>query len=571
MPKTLRSYQDEALTASFKWLFENKGNPLTVVPVGGGKSLLIAEAIKRLHGWYPNTKILLLSHIKELLQQNAAELLEQYPNCDLGFYCAGLNQKKLYNDVTFASIQSIGKKANLLPRSPAIIIVDECHLIPHKTSTLYRKFISDCMKLNPNLRVWGFTGTSYRSDTGRLDEGKDKLFDYIAYEIPMTYMIEEGWWAKPVAPKTDYQMDVSGVSVRGGDYVIGELEDKINTAEINDICVRELLELGKDRKKWLVFTAGVKHAHDVAAEIKKSGITVDVVTGETPPLERNAIITAFRKGEIRCLVNVAVLTVGFNVPDIDLLCLMRPMRSPVLYVQTIGRGVRPVYAQGYDLSTTQGRLDAIYNSTKPDCMIVDFGGVVSTLGAVDQIDIRKKYDGEKETEGDGQAITKICPNCGTVCATAQRYCYNCSHCFIELESMAGRQAVVSIDIEPEWYPVHQVANLAHFKKGGLPSMNVRYYTISGVMSEYICFEHHQYEQGDNKRYAWNKAVQWHKARLPDTPCPQSVTDALNLPYPEPSHILAKKEGKYWRVMDYRWDNVQKVEEPKYEEYFDIPF
>ena len=108
--KTLRPYQAAAQKSLFKYLFENTGNPLVVAPVGAGKSLMIAEDIKKLHEMYPRTRIVMLTHVKELLEQNAEELAEQYPFCDFGFYCAGLKQKRLHNDVTFASIQSVNKK-----------------------------------------------------------------------------------------------------------------------------------------------------------------------------------------------------------------------------------------------------------------------------------------------------------------------------------------------------------------------------------------------------------------------------------------------------------------------------
>jgi len=112
--------------------------------------------------------------------------------------------------------------------------------------------------------------------------------------------------------------------------------------------------------------------------------------------ERKRIIADYKLGKFKYLVNVAVLTTGFNVPDIDCLCFMRPTRSPVLYIQTTGRGVRPVYSEGFDLNTQEGRLDSIANSIKKDCMIVDFGGVIDELGAIDTVDIRKKFSGVKE-------------------------------------------------------------------------------------------------------------------------------------------------------------------------------
>lgn len=572
--KTPRDYQEQAINALFNGLFTREGNPLLVAPVGAGKSLICAEIIKRLHGWYPGLKIIVLTHVKELLVQNQQELYKQYPSCDFGFYCAGLNQKKLHNDVTFASIQSIGKKADIMPRVPSIIIVDEAHLIPHKSETQYRIFIDDCLKLNPKMKVIGLTGTPFRSDSGRLDEGENKLFDYVAHEIPMSYMIEEGWWAKPVSPKTAYQMDTTGVDMRAGDFIESQLQEAVNKPEITDVCIKELMEIGKGRKRWLVFTAGIRHAEDVTTALNEAGISAKCIHSESDECSMK-IINEHKNGEFKALVNVAKLTVGYNDPNIDLLAIFRPMRSPVLYVQVVGRGVRPVYADGYDMLTSHGRLDAIANGTKPDILIADFGGVVEELGPVDQIDIRKKYSGEKDkdgNEGGSGATFKICPNCGTECASSQNYCYNCSHCFINLESKAYNSAIVSMDAEPEWINVYDVHYDVHKKIGSYPSMKVSYYTLSGIIREWVCVEHHNYEVGDNKRYAWNQAVKWHKKRS-DEPCPTSVDDAVNFGYKNPTRIMAKKDGKYWRVMDYEFDYSQEENEgvDEVEEYFEIPF
>jgi len=281
-----------------------------------------------------------------------------------------------------------------------------------------------------------------------------------------------------------------------------------------------------------------------------------MVLGETPPHERAEIIARYRKGDFKYLINVATLTTGFNVPDIDLLGFMRPTKSPVLYLQTTGRGIRPVYAPGFDLETQEGRLASIAASGKPDCLVLDFGGVVDALGPIDALDIRKPP--KKNTEKPpGEAITKRCPSCGTVCAAAQRYCYSCSYSFINaaLDTNASAAAVVSADQEPVEHAVVNMEVALHRKKDApdaYPSLKVTYFTLSGMFSEYICFEHHNYPPGDPKRFAWDKAVQWHNARMPDKKPPQSVEDAIWMAYPTPSYVKVKRDGKYWRVLAVRF-------------------
>lgn len=567
--KKPREYQDSAINAVFNYLFTKSGNPIVVAPVSAGKSLMIAEIIRRLTDLFPHIKILVLTHDKNLIKQNLDELYGQMPFADVGIYCAGLKQRRLHHNITFASIQSIAKKANFFPRPPEIILIDEVHLVSHKDDTQYREFIKECKSRNLNMRVVGVTGTPFRSDTGRIDAGHNALFDDIAYEIEMGYMIDNGWWAKPVSPKTSFEYDTSAVPMRGPDFDEDILQEIVNTGENNRSAVNELIELGKDRKRWLVFTAGIQHAEDVTFELQSRGIDARCIHSGKPASENDAILEAHKRGEFLCLVNVAKLTTGYNDPKIDLICLMRPLRSPVLYVQIIGRGVRVVYADGYDLDTVQGRLDAIAASHKPNVLIVDFGGAVKALGPIDQISIKKLYEGEKENDGGGEAITKICPDCGTECAASQRYCYNCSYCFIILDSKASDSAVVSADIEPEWVQVLDVYYDEHIKKGSAPTLKVSYATMVGFVREWVCFEHHKFEVGDNRRHGWNMAVKWHNKRMPDTKPPNTIGDAIAMNYPKPSRILIKPKGKYWDILDYEWDGEkQQINE---EDYFDIPF
>lgn len=538
----------------FNYLYTpNTGHPLVVAPVGAGKSLLIAEFIKRVHADYARTRIVVLTHVKELLEQNAEELEEQYPDCDYGFYCAGLGQKKLYNDVTFASIQSVGKKVADFNRVPELIIIDECHLISHKDTTTYRKFFDEVLLLNPNCKIIGFTGTPFRTDTGRLEEGEGALFDDVVYEISMKYMIDEGYWCRPTTKAVEYKMDVSGVGTRGGDYIASQLQRKVNTAEINDACVKELVEKGAGRNKWLVFTAGVQHCEDVLAEVRAAGISAEMVTGDTPKEERKNIIDRFKRGEFRCLLNVAVLTTGFNVPDIDLLCFMRPTKSHVLYIQTVGRGIRTAYADGYDLTTREGRLSAIANSKKKDCLILDFGGVIDELGPIDEVNVTKKRvirEPREEGEEKAKPITKICPECAEVCYSVQKYCI-CGYCFIELQDEASKKAIVSDDVEPEKIKVMKgmTTYKRHEGKDGKPdTMVVKYLTMRAGYREWICFDH-----GDGS-WAKNNALSWYNKRAENPEdIPNDLNEALTKKYKEPTHITIKKDGKYWRVIDHHYE------------------
>lgn len=558
--KTPRPYQKACLDALFNYLYTpDTGNPLVVAPVSAGKSLMIAETIKRIHADFPRTRIVMVTHVKELLEQNAKALIEQYPQSDFGFYCAGLGQKKLHNDITFASVQSVANKVKDFARVPEVIIVDECHLISHKDDTSYRKFFNAVKAINPRVKIIGFTGTPFRTDSGRLEEGENALFDDVVFDIPMSFMIDEGFWTRPVSAKTAYKMSGEGISVRAGEYVAKQIEEKYNTEEVNNTCVKELLTLGAERKKWLVFTATVKHCEDVLEEIRAAGVTAEMVTGDTPKDERRRIIEGFRRGDFTCLVNVAVLTTGFDVSDIDLLCYMRPMRSPVLYVQTIGRGVRTHYADGFDLSTRQGRLDAIAASTKKDVLIVDFGGVIDTLGPVDQVGITKTYEPREKKEGEGEepkVNLKFCPSCNEPCHVGQQFCHVCSYQFFELQEKASTQNVISSDAEPEWVGVISMFTAYNEGKNGKnDTLRVSYATPMGTISEWKCFDH------ESDSFPYQQACKWYNLFADEiwsnpNDFPVDVQDALSRTYIKPEKILARKEGKFWRVLDYEFETEE---------------
>lgn len=548
--KKSRLYQSTAIETVFAAIFNGKKRVLVVAPVGAGKSHIIAELIRQAHEKYARTRILVMAHVAELLVQNFDELKEQYPDADAGFYCHSLGQKRLYNDITFCTIQSVHNKITAFNRCPEIIIVDEVHMLSHNDQTQYRRFISAVEAINPNVVIIGLTGSPYRANHGRLDEGTGALFDEVCYEISLNFMFEEGYLVKPKVPKVENKLKTDGVKTKNGDYIASQLEAAVDIDETTKACVKELIELAGNRRRWFGMTAGVKHCEHVRDALRLAGINAEMVLGETEPAERNRILKWFKEDtdDVRVLVNVATLNIGFNNIYIDLLFPMRPTRSKVLYMQYTGRGLRPVYAQGYDLETKQGRLDAIANSRKPDVMFCDFGDIISSLGALDEIDIRKNGHNPKETEGGGEKLFKTCPACGAECAPAQQWCYSCSYCFIKInkESEKNKQ-ILSTDEPPQIERCLGIVQKFHSKKidpdnptQKPATMQVTYSTMSGPYKEWVCFDH--------VGYARDKAIKWHRDRLPDIPPPASVADALLIKYPCPTTITVKREDKYFRIV-----------------------
>lgn len=542
--KTPRPYQEAAIKSVFSWFETGKtGNPLVVVPVGGGKSLIMAELIKRIHADAPNAKIISLAHIKELLEQNREALLEQYPDVNCSFYCAGLGEKNHGADVVFASIQSIHKIAREIQRAPDVLILDEAHLTPFDETTQYRRFIADCRDINPNCVVIGLTGTPFRADNGLLTVGANRMFDGICYEIGIGWMIANGYLVRPVTPATSIKMKTDGVHMRGGDYIVSELAEAVDVDEVTKECVADIVRNGVGRKKWLGFGVTIQHCYHIKEALVAHGVSCEVIHGELPKGERDQLFDDYRAGKFRCLVNVAIATTGVNIPDIDLIFLMRPMRSPVLYIQCVGRGLR--LADG-----------------KEDLMLLDYGDVVSELGPIDDVKIKlsgkaKKDAEEEEKKPKEKAVMKICPQCGIECWASQQYCYECSYSFVgeKLVSSASSAPVLSEDVEPVWHNVIDAKYTSHTGQGKtVPVMRVTYYCMTGVFSEYVCFEH--------EGYAREKAVAWWRKRFPDDNAAHinKVSTAVICSYPQPSRILVGRDGKYDRVISVEFAKKEENEQ-----------
>jgi DNA repair protein RadD len=403
----LRDYQLASLETVWPPLL--KFDPIAALlshATGTGKSHLVATLCR----WLVRNKrrVLVLSHVKELLEQDAAKLaLIAGDEVAFGFYCAGLDCYDTDQSVIFGSVQSVSRHVEDLGRFD-VVLIDEAHLVSRKAQSMYGKVLAALREDNPNLHLVGLTATPHRLDSGRLDQGPDALFNTIAHEYSIAQGIRDEWLCPLISKdvEDDARIDVRGVAKRGGEYVQHELQAAANQHELVSNAVSEIIEQAKkkDRRSWLAFCSGVEHAYAVAAEMRASGIDAETVVGDTPADERADIFRRFRKGKIRCLTGVNVFSVGFNIKRVDLIVLLRPTCSTGLYVQQVGRGTRP-------------------HKDKDDCLVLDFAGNVWRHGPVDDLSIQTKSAGG----GNGQAPIKKCPNCRTLVSLGTRECPDCGY------------------------------------------------------------------------------------------------------------------------------------------------
>jgi DNA repair protein RadD len=462
----LRPYQQEALAALEKYWSRGGGNPLVVMATATGKSVIIAHLIRDVSQRYPALRVLVVTHTLELVEQDVEHLLALWPDAPIGTNSAGIGQRDWDAPIIFAGVQSVWRNAGRLgPRQ--LVLIDEAHLVPHDGDGMYRNLLSElrALALADGMRIAGFSATPFRLDSGRLDEGEGKIFDNVVFDYDVGRGIREGWLSPLTSKATKIEINVNNVGRRGGEFIAGELERAADDNAVIAAACDEIVVRGVDRRSWLVFCCGVLHAHHVCDALRMRGVACRVVTGETPLTEREESIAAFKAGAIRRLVNVNVLTTGFNAPQVDLLAMLRPTLSTGLFVQMVGRGTRKA-------------------DSKENCLILDFAGNCRRHGPVDEVDI-------KVGGSNGAAVapatvrTKTCPECAEINPLDAAACCCCEYAWPKPKPAAkhatSADAVPILTGERVWLPVTDVSFHRHYKygdPGAPPSFRVDYSPIA---------------------------------------------------------------------------------------------
>ena len=324
----LRPYQTEALQSIQLHLDRGVNKQLVVLPTGSGKTVIFSNIPQTIKDSLP---MLVLAHRGELLNQAKEKILWSNPHLDVQIEKAE-NTAELC-DVVVASVPTLGRAdSERIKKYPKnyfkTIIVDEAH---HAAAETYRRILD---YFQPKFLL-GVTATPQRSDSVRLTD----VFDEITYYKTIQDLIKEGYLCRLIGYRIQTDTDISEVETSHGDYTASQLEETINTPLRNAIVVKAYLEFAPQQKA-VVFASGIRHAADLAASFAQKQISVRVVIGSTPDEERAQILADFTSGKVRVIVNVGVLTEGFDEPSIGAIILARPTRSTLLYTQIVGRGTR---------------------------------------------------------------------------------------------------------------------------------------------------------------------------------------------------------------------------------------
>lgn len=390
-PYQLRPYQQQAVTATLEHFRQTDEPAVIVLPTGAGKSVVIAEL-----GRLAKQRILILTHVKELVEQNHQKY-ESY-GFRASIFAAGLNRKEASEQVTFGSVQSVVRNLSVFEREYSLLIIDECHRVSLEQTSEYQIIINHLRAHNPALKVLGLTATPYRLDSGWVYQYHlpDKTvrteaatpFKSCIFELPLRHLIDAGFLTRPTlldAPIALYDFEQLRTGTTGGQHYREEDLNRVlqGAKRATARIISQIVELAATRQGVMIFAATVRHAKEILSYLPAESSAI--ILGEMRPAARDSVINAFKARQIKFLVNVSVLTTGFDAPHVDLIAILRPTESAGLYQQIVGRGLR--LAPG-----------------KTDCLVLDYAGNTH--------DLYRPDIGSPRPDSDSEVVAVPCPVCG---------------------------------------------------------------------------------------------------------------------------------------------------------------
>lgn len=514
----LRWYQEEAVQSIYHYFMSNSGNPVIGLPTGSGKTALPNVFIQRVMKEWPNQKFMIVSHVKELIEQAYNNMLVVWPNAPVGIYSAGLGRKDFIHPIIFASIQSAVRQAMRFgPRD--IIFIDEVHMVNQDENSMYQSFLAVMKLLNPKVKFIGLSATLYRMGQGSIID--DGIFTDVIYDMTnmegFNRLIEEAYLLPLIPLRTKTSLNLEGVGISKGDFIVSQLEKNIDINSVTFEALKEAVIHGQDRKSWLIFSSGIDHSEHIAEMLTNFGIDCVAVHSKHNKEHNDRAIQAFKANELQALSSYSKLTTGFDHPNIDLLIDLRPTMSIPLHVQKYGRGTRPVWMPGFDLSTLEGRRASIKASPKQNCLALDYGRNTQRLGFINDPVIPRK-----KGEGAGTVPIKLCDHCGAFNHIKVKWCCNCNTEFsfeIKITKTSGTHELIKSDLPViESFLVERAFYQKHEKVGSQPSLKITYQCGLRQFSEW------QYPQslkgpGRHNFHSW-----WR--RRTDIPPPSTVEECL---------------------------------------------
>jgi DNA repair protein RadD len=567
----LRDYQQQAVNNTIKFFQHRREPAVIVLPTGAGKSLVIAELARIARG-----RVLILAHVKELVEQN----FEKYKSYQLsaGIFSASLGKKDWDQKAIFGSVQSVARAPDDFFNDFSLLVIDECHRVAEEGSTQYQEVIKKMQERNPQLCILGLTATPFRlgmgwiyeySQSGEIKTDKKRFFKQCVFELPLSYMIKHKYLTIPVKldiPVTCY--DFSELTEKDRWYTTSEIEEILKTQKrLTPLIIKNIIDITElyKRQGVMIFSSSVKHAEEIMTYLPKEDSRV--VLGDTDIQNRNEIVNDFKNKKFKYLVNVSVLTTGFDAPHVDIIAIMRPTESNSLYQQIIGRGLR-------------------LSENKKDCYILDYTGMGHDIYAPEISDKRPKntvpvripcpkcdfendfwgyvdQDGEilehfgRKCKGATQDPTtyqitpcgfrfrfKLCHNCGAENDVTAKSCEKCDATLIDADAKL-KQAKLSKNshvLTPDHVTFEERKD-----KNSNPYLEIRYYDFD---AEYVSEAHFFNNPSSIKKFNIN-FLRSHLKRPElaiEITSPSEVIKNQKL-FRMPSFVIVRKQDKFWKITE----------------------
>jgi len=531
----LRDYQQDAVDQTFRMLTNAtipEAKPVICLPTGAGKSLVIAELARVAVSDFKG-RVLVLQHRKELIEQNAEKIQSLLPGYNVGLYSSSLRRRDYLNNIIVAGIHSVYKKASELG-GRNLIIIDESHMVPDEDKGIYNSLLSE-MESQCRCRTVGLTATPYRTGGGYI-YGKDKQFSHLIEpkDADIPTLIERGLLCKLTSSNAESSVDTSGLRVSGSDFINKQCRKLFEEHEVLEAC-NEIIAKTQGRHSVLIFATSLVHAAAITQILQEStGMIVESISETTK--NRGPIIERFRSLKTKYLVNVDVLTTGFDAPVVDCVAILRATASPGLYAQIVGRGMRP-------------------HESKQDCLILDFGENIKRHGPIDRIRPSRKTSSEangEAVETERSVSGRMCPACEVIARPDQIEC-ECGFRFpigVRHNATTDETEIISKDTE-RFYEVDKVLYRVVNPKGQSAKLMVQYVVTSSgktrlpddLPTRFISFDSTNEQTDDYCRKWWE--------RRSSEPFPDNAFDAGAIAkrggLARPVNIIATKEKSSWTI------------------------
>ncbi len=568
----LRDYQRTAVDNAVKYFKQSRDPAVIVLPTGAGKSLVIAELARIAKG-----RVLILAHVKELVEQNYQKYVSY--GLEAGIFSAGLGKKDREQKAIFGSVQSIARAPDDFFDDFSLLVIDECHRVADDGATQYQEVISKLRARNPGLCILGLTATPYRlglgwiferAQTGERKSEQPRVFKQCVYELPLTYMIKNRYLTVPVKvdiPVTSY--DFSELSESGRLYTSAEVEEILKSQKrLTPLIIKNIVDITEryERQGVMIFSASVRHAEEILSYLPEG--QARLVVGDTDFSDRDRIIAEFKARKFKYLVNVSVLTTGFDAPHVDVIAILRPTESNSLYQQIVGRGLR-------------------LSPGKKDCYVLDYTGMGHDIYAPEINDKRPAPDtvpvqvpcpecGFENVfwgyaDGDGQMLEhfgrkcrgttqeegswalapcgyrfrlKLCHACGAENDVTAKTCEKCSVALVDAEGKL-KQARLSKNahvLAPE-----RISFEERLDKNGRPFLEIRYYDYD---ARYLSEAHFFGNPSSIKKFNIN-FLRSHLRRPELAGEFQTAADVIRYQalFRAPAFVIARKQDRFWKVTE----------------------